>query len=175
MSEKKDKIFIIDVDKCDGCRECEKACSQGHFNEDGPEHSRIQIEDFEDGNLHVPIFCQACEDSPCIMVCPMNARLKLENDAVVTDEDRCIGCRTCVYICPVGAPVENPETKKLMTCDRCAEKEELLCVKACAEQKALRFVDAKSAARLTARECAVRLKGGYKPVKSEKSDAVKCE
>jgi Fe-S-cluster-containing dehydrogenase component len=40
---------------------------------------------------------------------------------VVTDEDRCIGCRACAYICPFGAPVVNPDSGKTMTCDLCAK------------------------------------------------------
>ncbi|UCF91166.1 MAG: 4Fe-4S dicluster domain-containing protein [Desulfobacterales bacterium] len=166
MSSKDQKIFVVDERKCDGCRECEKACSHKHFGVCSPRHSRIRIEAFGDGDLFVPVFCQACGDPLCIKVCPMNARIELANGAVVTDEDRCIGCRTCVYICPVGAPVENPVSGKLMTCDRCAEDEELpLCVQACSKQQALRFVDARVVARTTARECAARLKAAYKPPK----------
>jgi Fe-S-cluster-containing hydrogenase component 2 len=161
ISDKK-QIFIVDVEKCDGCRDCERVCSQEHFNTDDPSHSCIRIETFEDGGLHVPVFCQACNDSPCVQVCPMNARVKLENGAVVTDEDRCIGCRTCVYICPYGAPVENPQTAKLMTCDRCLRNPAgPRCVQACSEQKALRFVAARHVGRTSARSCAEKLKSAY--------------
>lgn len=164
----KEKIFLVDVDKCDGCRECMKACSLKHFGVDSAEHSRIRIEEFPEANLHVPVLCQACEESLCIKVCPMNARKKLDSGAVVTDEERCIRCRTCVYVCPIGAPTENPESGKLMTCDRCMEDEEIpLCALACAKQKALKFIEARHAAQKTARQCAARFKKAYRPIKTE--------
>jgi len=163
MSSKKEKIFVLDVEKCDGCGECVKVCSLKHFKVETAEHSRIRIEVFPDGNLCIPIFCQACGESLCIKVCPMNARLKLENGAVVTDEDKCIGCRTCVYVCPIGAPVENPVSGKLMTCDRCLEDEgHLPCVQACAKQQALKFIDAKEIQRTTVRARAAKIKKAYK-------------
>jgi len=164
MSSEQEKIVVIDIGKCDGCRECEKACSLKHFGVESPEHSRIRIEEFPDGNLYVPVLCQTCEDSLCIKVCPMNARVKLPNGAIVTDEEKCIGCRTCVYICPTGAPVKNPVSEKLMTCDRCTEDEEIpLCAKACSKQKALRFLDAKDVIRTTTREYARHIKKAYRP------------
>lgn len=169
VSSTKEKIFVVDAAKCDGCRDCLKACSMKHFGVETVEHSRIRIEAFPDGNLYVPVVCQACGDSLCIKVCPMNARVKLESGAVVTDEERCIGCKTCVYVCPIGAPVENPVSGKLMTCDRCMEDEEiLLCVKACAKQQALKFIDAKDIQRTTVRESAVKIKRAYKRPVSQK-------
>jgi Fe-S-cluster-containing dehydrogenase component len=137
-----------------------------HFGVDDPEHARIRIEEFPDGNLYVPVVCQACGDSLCIKVCPMNARVKLESGAVVTDEERCIGCRTCVYVCPIGAPVENPVSGKLMTCDRCQTAEDgPLCAVACADKRALIFIESKSLRKTTVRKCAARMKTAFKPAK----------
>jgi len=164
MPLKPEKIFLIDIDKCDGCRECMKACARTHFGIEHPSYARIRIDEFQEAKLCVPVLCQACEDSPCIRTCPMNARIKLHNGSIATDEDRCIGCRTCIYICPTGAPVENPLTQKLMTCNRCGDDDETpLCVRACEKQKALRFVKSHDLARKTVRGCATRMKKAYKP------------
>ncbi len=164
MPSQTEKIFLIDTDKCDACRECVKACARQHFGVEHPEYARIRIEEFQAAKLCVPVFCQACEDSPCIKTCPMNTRIKLDNGSMVTDEERCIGCRTCVYICPTGAPIENPLTGKLMTCDRCGDDNETpLCVRACEKQKALQFIKPHDIGRKTARGCAARMKKAYKP------------
>lgn len=163
MPIKNENIFIVDVEKCDGCGECVKVCSLKHFKVETAKHSRIRIEAFPDGNLCVPILCQACQDALCIKVCPVNARVKLPNGAVVTDEDTCIACRTCVYVCPIGAPAENPDSGKLMTCDRCADGGDILpCVQACHKQQALKFMDARDIQRTVVRGSADKIKGGFK-------------
>jgi len=160
---KNENIFIVDVEKCDGCGECVNVCSREHFKVESAKHSRIRVETFQDGNFCVPIFCQACDDALCIKVCPVNARVKLANGAVVTDEDTCIACRTCVYVCPIGAPVENPDSGKLMTCDRCVDDGDILpCVQACHKQQALKFIDAGDIQRTTVRESASKIRRGFK-------------
>ena len=44
--------------------------------------------------------CTKC--GMCVDVCPVNA-LKLENDAVIFNQEWCIGCNICVSACHTGA------------------------------------------------------------------------
>jgi Fe-S-cluster-containing dehydrogenase component len=48
----------------------------------------------------------------------------------VTDEKRCVGCKSCLYACPYTAPTIHPVTKRTMTCDLCNGKP--LCTQVCA-------------------------------------------
>jgi carbon-monoxide dehydrogenase iron sulfur subunit len=121
MPPDKNPFILIDPEKCSGCRLCEIACAMIHTGRCSPEHSRIRILSFNGARSHVPLLCQACEQAPCIKCCPMNARGRTAEGAVVTDPDRCIGCRACLYICPFATPVVNPDTGKTMTCDLCAD------------------------------------------------------
>ena len=122
----------IDPSRCTACNECAIACATKHHGVADPKLSRIKILEFENGQLNVPVICMACEDPPCISVCPMNARIKTANGSVVTNTGVCIGCKACLYICPVASPVENPETGQTMTCDLCqGEPEGPRCVAAC--------------------------------------------
>jgi hypothetical protein len=43
------------------------------------------------------------------------------------------------------------------------DEEVPLCAKACAEQQALKIIDARDVPRITARECAAKIKRAYKP------------
>jgi anaerobic carbon-monoxide dehydrogenase iron sulfur subunit len=114
------------------------ACAMIHTGRCNPEHSRIRILTFDGVSSHVPLLCQACEQAPCIKCCPMNARGRTAEGAVVTDPDRCIGCRACLYICPFATPVVDPDTGKTMTCDLCADDGTgPWCVKACRDCGAL--------------------------------------
>ncbi len=127
-----------DPQRCTACHRCEIACAMAHHGACRPELARIRIHCFEDPAFNVPVVCMACEDAPCIKVCPVNARVRVINGSVVTNEDRCIGCRACVYICPVASPAVNPFTGQTMTCDMCADQEDgPWCVAACRTEGAL--------------------------------------
>lgn len=164
MTSPKGKTITVDADKCVGCHGCEMACSIKHFQVCHPTYSRIRIQEFREVNTFVPVRCQACEDAACIEVCPMDARVRLENGAVTTNETRCIGCHMCIYSCPFGAVVANPTSGKTMSCTMC-EGDELgpWCVKACTMHKALSYVSSADAARGKAREWALKLKDDLQP------------
>ena len=81
----------------------------------------------------------------CVANCPQGA---LEKDAdtglVSRDEEKCIGCGTCVKSCPYEVPVVDTETMKSVKCDGCAarvaEGKMPICVDAC-PLRALEFGD----------------------------------
>jgi Fe-S-cluster-containing dehydrogenase component len=135
--------LLIDPKKCTGCSQCMMACAMQHYGRIDPQLSRVKVLRIKDVDLNVPVICMACDKAPCIKVCPMNARVRQANGTVVTDTDVCIGCKACVYICPVGSPAANPYTGQTMTCDMCAEDASgPWCVIACKREGALKVCDA---------------------------------
>jgi len=155
--EKRREQLLIDAEKCTGCMRCMLACSMKHHNVINPSLSRVKVVQFEDQTLNVPILCMACNDAPCIKVCPMNARIRQANGTVVTDPSVCIGCRACVYICPVGSPSVNPFSGQTMTCDMCMDDAgQPWCVAACSREGALKMARGDSLTVDKARERAGR-------------------
>lgn len=147
------RVVTIDPDKCTGCRSCQMACSIKHFGFCSPRHALIKVHEFGDLNIFIPVICQACETATCEKVCPTNARYRLPNGAMATDGDKCIGCRGCVYACPFGALVVEPDTGQAKSCDLCqGDPAGPWCVRACTLQKALRFVDLNKAATIRRQE-----------------------
>ena len=134
------KVLAIDYEKCTGCRLCELVCSVKHEGVSNPARSRIRIVKWEWEGIYIPVVCNQCETAPCITMCTTNARFRDEELGITTiDYDRCIGCKTCVAVCPFGATSVDPVTGKIITCDLCDG--DPACVKFCATG-AVRYVDA---------------------------------
>lgn len=98
--------YVIDLDKCNGCKKCTEACNAemhvppawGEPQYEGKQ-PWIQVFDTEDGGF-LPVPCQNCQNAPCAKVCPVGATFYSEDHIVLIDQDRCIGCRICVVACP---------------------------------------------------------------------------
>jgi carbon-monoxide dehydrogenase iron sulfur subunit len=117
-------------DLCTGCQSCEMVCSLSHEGFCSPSFSRIQVQKWGEIAVWIAIVCQHCTNAPCITICPTRSRKRVpETQAVITDTEWCVGCKSCLYACPYGALVIYPTTGKTMTCDLCGGKP--LCVDAC--------------------------------------------
>lgn len=117
-------------ERCTGCQCCEMVCSLSHEGFCSPSLSRIRVKKWEEISVFIPIICQQCEKPPCVDICPTGARERTPGtDTVKTDENRCVGCKSCLYACPYSAPVLHPLTKRTMTCDLCHGQP--LCTQVC--------------------------------------------
>ncbi|MDP6178343.1 MAG: 4Fe-4S dicluster domain-containing protein [Desulfatiglandales bacterium] len=155
-----DKVLMIDYQKCTGCRQCEMICSVVHEGVSNPSRSRIKVMKWEAEGLYIPMSCQQCEDAPCMNVCPVNAISRDEDIGFVTvDYDVCIGCRTCVAVCPFGAMNFDVIDKKVSKCDLCGGDPQ--CVRFC-EVKAVDYVDAGRQSLLKKKDAAKKLSAAQK-------------
>lgn len=135
-------IIKVIPEKCTGCRLCELACSLSNEGQCNPEKSRIRlIRSEEDGLIYtVPVVCMQCEKAVCLEMCPTQALYRdPKTDAVLVDPEKCIGCRTCVYVCPFGGPFVDPEKHVSVKCTLCDGDPQ--CVKIC-PKGALEYVKA---------------------------------
>ena len=122
------------------CRLCELVCSVKHSGVSNPMRSRIRVMKWEDEGIFVPVSCQQCEDAPCAAACPRKALTRNEDSGQVDlDYDLCIGCRTCVSVCPFGAMHFDVLGHRVIKCDLCDGEPQ--CARFC-EVQAVSFVDA---------------------------------
>ena len=146
-------VIFFDPVKCLGCRSCEVACAVVHsvsknlteaIEEFPVPQQRVRVEDLS--GSPVPILCRHCEAAPCVQVCPTDAIKKHSNGPVVVDPELCVGCSSCVIVCPWGVPVLDRDRKVMIKCDFCMEEVEEggepACVSAC-PTKALTFKSVK--------------------------------
>lgn len=103
--------MVIDLDRCQGCRACVEACKVENTTPQGAlwmHVFRLETGEYPNAALSfLPRPCQHCDNAPCVKVCPVGARFKREDGFVLTDFDRCIGCRYCELACPYGVNVFN--------------------------------------------------------------------
>jgi Fe-S-cluster-containing hydrogenase component 2 len=87
--------------------------------------------------------------------CPVKALSRDEElGRVVHDYDICIGCRTCVSVCPFGAMSFNAIDRKVIKCDLCEGDPQ--CVRFC-DRKAVDFMSPDDVSIDKKREAAGRL------------------
>jgi carbon-monoxide dehydrogenase iron sulfur subunit len=124
------KMILINPEKCVGCRQCSLSCSftkEQFFSLGKARTATFWVHKAE---INVPMMCQQCEKALCMDVCPMDALLRNEEtEAVVIDPDRCIGCKMCMVICPLGAVTWDADAGRMIKCDLCEGDPE--CVKHC--------------------------------------------
>ncbi len=96
--------YAVDLDRCMGCKACLMACKIENNTPEGSlwmEVFRYETGDYPDGRLQfLPRPCMHCENAPCAKVCPVGARYRRDDGIVLTDFERCIGCRYCMVACP---------------------------------------------------------------------------
>ena len=125
---------------CIGCRLCEVYFQQQHsqskdlikaFKREAPRSlPRLRVE--EKGLVSLSVRCQHCEDAPCVYACLTGALSQDPDSGVVNvDEERCIGCWTCLLVCPFGVIRQDAEQKKVLKCDLCQGEEIPVCVANC--------------------------------------------
>ena len=96
---------------------------------DKPLFPRIHIEG--DEKISFAVSCRHCTDPLCVKSCIAGAISK-QDGVVHIDKEKCVGCFTCVLVCPYGA-LSPSESGVMQKCELCAENSsgEPACVKGC--------------------------------------------
>lgn len=117
----------VDLEYCTGCMTCTNACKAENNTELGVDWNRVifvEAGDYPDSKYYfVPMPCMHCGKPPCQAACPVNAISKRDSDGIVLiDDDKCIGCRYCIWACPFGAPQFNAMKRVTEKCTLCAHR-----------------------------------------------------
>lgn len=132
------EIFVR-ISRCTGCKTCEIACAVEHsasknlfaaVSERPTPKTRVYVEGVLP-DKRVPVLCRHCDDAPCMHACISGAIRRTAEGVVLTDTDKCIGCWTCVMVCPYGVIGRHLETHRSYRCDRCPGRETPACVSSC--------------------------------------------
>ena len=153
--EQMGKVLVVNHEKCTGCRLCELVCAVKHDGISNPARSRIKVMKWETEGLYIPMSCQQCQDAPCMNVCPVKAISRDDDMArVEVDYNVCIGCRSCVAVCPFGAMNFNVKDKEVFKCDLCDGDPQ--CVRFC-DVDAITYIEVDEVAMEKQRNAAERI------------------
>lgn len=154
------KAIIIDLNRCNGCFNCQIACKDEHCDNDWSPLSKPQpvagqfwcrVDQRERGRVPVvsvaytPTFCGMCDEAPCLAASKDGAVYRRDDGIVVIDPEKAQGQRELVDSCPAGMIFYNEELGIAQKCTGCAHLlesgwKEPRCVDACGTG-ALRYGD----------------------------------
>lgn len=102
------EIYVVPA-RCTGYRSCEMACAVEHsqskslfgaITETPLPRRRIYVEAVD--TVAVPVACRHCDEAFCANACITGAIRRDARGFVLLDETRCIGCNSCIMLCPFG-------------------------------------------------------------------------
>jgi Fe-S-cluster-containing dehydrogenase component len=129
------KVFVVDIDKCCGCRNCQISCKDEHCEQPWLPYAQAQpevgqfwmnVREKERGQVpwvkvsYTPTLCAHCSDAPCEKVCQSGALNRRNDGLALIDPAVCTGCGDCLSACPIGAVYFNQELNIAQKCTGCA-------------------------------------------------------
>jgi len=132
------KRVYVNEKWCLGCHLCEYYCAFANTNEkdmaralkDRKIYPNIHIEDT--GNVHFAVSCRHCTVPLCVKAC-ISGALSVNDGVIKVDQDKCIGCYTCILTCPYGAIAPAEDEHVIQKCQLCVDniQGEPFCAKNC--------------------------------------------
>ncbi len=118
--------FVINNKTCIGCHACTVACKSEHDVPIGVNRTHVKYIEkgsYPDSTREFSVHrCNHCEDSPCTKICPTTALFTRSDGIVDFDDDRCIGCKSCMQACPYDALYIDPNKGTAAKCNYCAHR-----------------------------------------------------
>ena len=119
------KRVYVNEEWCLGCHLCEYNCAFVNSGErdmiralKGKKiYPRVHVEEKDD--IHYAVSCRHCKDALCVKSCIAGA-LSYRDGAVCIDRDKCVGCQTCVLVCPYGAMAPGKDGA-MQKCELCLQ------------------------------------------------------
>ena len=134
------KRVYVNEKWCLGCHLCEYNCA---FANSGYKNMamalkvvtinpRIRVEEDGKNDIHFAVNCRHCEDPICVKSCIAGA-LSQKDGRVEIDQEKCVGCHTCVLVCPYGAIMPADNGLVMQKCELCTKngREIPACVEGC--------------------------------------------
>lgn len=131
------KRVYVNEQWCLGCHLCEYNCAFANSGQTNIVKAlkgksifpRIHVEG--EDKITFAVSCRHCEDPMCVKSC-ISGALSKKDGTVCIDRNKCVGCLTCILVCPYGAMSQNANGA-VQKCELCMGNTcgEPACVKGC--------------------------------------------
>lgn len=126
------KRIFVNEEWCLGCHLCEYNCAFANTVSAGKSKAnemakalkgkkifpKIQVE--ESDGIYFAVSCRHCTDPLCVKGCIAGA-LSVKDGVIEIDQDKCVGCYTCVLSCPYGAIMPAEDGHVAQKCELCTK------------------------------------------------------
>jgi carbon-monoxide dehydrogenase iron sulfur subunit len=117
------KRIYVNEKWCLGCHLCEYNCAFANSGQRNMAKAlknikirpRISVE--EKDNIVFAVSCRHCSEPLCVKSCITGA-LTQKDGVIEINKDKCVGCFTCILVCPYGA-ISQTETGAVQKCELC--------------------------------------------------------
>lgn len=131
------KRVYVNEQWCLGCHLCEYNCAFANSGQTNIVKAlkgksifpRIHVEG--EDKITFAVSCRHCEDPMCVKSC-ISGALSKKDGTVCIDRNKCVGCLTCILVCPYGA-MSQDANGAVQKCELCVGNicGEPACVKGC--------------------------------------------
>ncbi|MCH5201987.1 MAG: 4Fe-4S dicluster domain-containing protein [Oscillospiraceae bacterium] len=134
------KRVYVNEKWCLGCHLCEYYCAFANSGVDDMAKAlknveinpKIRVEG--DNKVSFAVQCRHCDNPLCVKGCISGALTKGDDGIVRVNQDKCVGCFTCVLSCPYGC-ITPSGTGVIQKCELCTQNGmEPACVQGCPNQ-----------------------------------------
>ncbi|MGI6214049.1 MAG: 4Fe-4S dicluster domain-containing protein [Christensenellales bacterium] len=117
------KRVFVNEKWCLGCHLCEYNCAYANSGvadmvralKDKSIYPRIRVEGGD--KITYALSCRHCSDPLCVASC-ISGAMHIEQGTVCIDREKCVGCLTCILVCPYGA-LARGEHGAVQKCELC--------------------------------------------------------
>ena len=117
------KRVYVNEQWCLGCHLCEYNCAFANSGQTNIVKAlkgksifpRIHVEG--EDKITFAVSCRHCEDPMCVKSC-ISGALSKKDGTVCIDRNKCVGCLTCILVCPYGA-MSQDANGAVQKCELC--------------------------------------------------------
>ena len=131
------KRIYVNEKWCLACHLCEYYCAFANSDEDDMVKAlkgvtinpRIRIEELH--GISFAVSCRHCEEPLCVKGC-ISGALTINDGVINIDQNKCVGCYTCIMSCPYGAVMPS-DSGAIQKCELCMKNSagQPACVSGC--------------------------------------------